>query len=226
MISIEKLSKHYGKNQVLKNIDISFEKGKTYGIVGENGSGKTTLFRCIAGLEKYDGQVQSGCKVLKNHLGLLMTEPFIFSKITGIEYIRLLGNARNKELKNIKDNNIFNLPLNQYASTYSTGMKKKLALTAILLQGNDYFLLDEPFNGVDIQSNIIIAEIIKKLKSLKKTVVLSSHIFSTLAKTCDEIHLLQNGELTKSVLKEDFAKLESEMKEVIIGNQIEKMNIT
>ncbi len=226
MISIEKLSKYYGKNQVLKNISISFEKGKTYGIVGENGSGKTTLFRCIAGLEKYDGQVKSDFKVLKNHLGLLMTEPFFFTKITGIEYIRLLGSARNKKLKKIEENNIFNLPLNQYASTYSTGMKKKLALTAILLQGNECFVLDEPFNGVDIQSNIIIAEIINKLKSLKKTVVISSHIFSTLAETCDEIHLLQNGELTKSVLKEDFAKLETEMKEVTIGNRIEKMNIT
>jgi len=225
MISIEKLSKYYGKNQVLKSINISFEKGKTYGIFGENGSGKTTLFRCIAGLEKYDGQVKSDFKVLKNHLGLLMTEPFFFTKITGMEYIRLLGNARRRELKNIEDNNIFNLPLNQYASTYSTGMKKKLALTAILLQGNDYFVLDEPFNGVDIQSNIIIAEIIRKLKSLKKTVLISSHIFSTLAETCDEIHLLENGELTKSALKENFAKLETEMKEITIGNRIEKMNI-
>lgn len=225
MISIEKLSKHYGKNQVLESINIRFEKGKVYGIVGENGSGKTTLFRCIAGLEKYDGQVKSGFKVLKNHLGLLMTEPFFFAKITGIEYLRLLGNARNKKLENVEDNNIFNLPLNQYASTYSTGMKKKLALTAILLQGNDCFILDEPFNGVDIQSNIIIAEIIHKLKSLKKTILISSHIFSTLAETCDEIHLLENGKLTKSVLKEDFAKLETEMKEITIGNRIEKMNI-
>ena len=226
MIIVEKLSKYYGKSQVLKNINISFDKGKIYGIVGENGSGKTTLFKCIAGLEKYDGEVKSDFKVFKNHLGLLMTEPFFFAKITGIEYIRLLGNARNKRLENIEDNNIFNLPLNQYASTYSTGMKKKLALTAILLQGNDCFIFDEPFNGVDIQSNIIIAEIINKLKSLKKTVLVSSHIFSTLAETCDVIHLLENGELTRSVLKEDFDKLETKMKEITIGNRIEKMNIT
>jgi len=226
MINIEKLSKYYGKNQVLKNIDISFEKGQVYGIVGENGSGKTTLFRCISGLEKYDGQIKSDFKILKNHLGFLMTEPFMFAKITGKEYIRLLGNARNKELVNFEDNNIFNLPLNQYASTYSTGMKKKLALTGILLQGNDCFILDEPFNGVDIQSNIVIAEIIHKLKALKKTVIISSHIFSTLAETCDRIHLLKNGELTKTVLKQDFTKLESEMKDFTIGNRIEKLNIT
>lgn len=225
MIKIERLSKHYGRKQVLKNIDISFKKGLAYGIVGENGSGKTTLFKCISGLEKYDGQITSDYKILKNHLGLLMTEPFFFAKITGAEYIRLLGNARNKKLVNIEQSNIFNLPMSQYASTYSTGMKKKLALTAILLQGNDCFILDEPFNGVDIQSNIIIAEIIHKLKALGKTVIISSHIFSTLADTCDEIHLLKNGELKKSVLKQDFAKLETEMKDFTIGNRIEKLNI-
>lgn len=225
MISIENLSKHYGKKQVLKNINISFEKGRVYGIVGENGSGKTTLFRCISGLEEYDGQISSDFKSLKNHLGLLMTEPFFFTKITGFEYIRLLGNARSKKLFNIEESNIFNLPLSQYASTYSTGMKKKLAFTAILLQGNDCFILDEPFNGVDIESNMVITEIIHKLKALGKTVIISSHIFSTLAQTCDEIHLLKNGELIKSVLKQDFAKLETEMKDFAIGNRIEKLKI-
>lgn len=225
MIHIKKLSKYYGKKQVLKNIDVLFEKGQVYGIVGENGSGKTTLFRCISGLEKYDGQITSDFKLLKNHLGLLMTEPFFFSKITGTEYLRLLVNARNRKLENIAQSNIFNLPLSQYASTYSTGMKKKLALTAILLQGNDCIILDEPFNGVDIQSNLIIAEIIHKLKALGKTIIVSSHIFSTLAETCDEIHLLKNGELIKSVLKQDFAKLETEMKDFTIGNRIEKLNI-
>lgn len=225
MISIENLSKHYGKKQVLKNINISFEKGRVYGIVGENGSGKTTLFRCISGLEEYDGQISSDFKSLKNHLGLLMTEPFFFTKITGFEYIRLLGNARSKKLFNIEESNIFNLPLSQYASTYSTGMKKKLAFTAILLQGNDCFILDEPFNGVDIESNMVITEIIHKLKALGKTVIISSHIFSTLAQTCDEIHLLKNGELIKSVLKQDFAKLETEMKDFAIGNRIEKLKL-
>ncbi len=226
MIKIEKLSKQYGQIQALKSVNVTFEKGKVYGIIGENGAGKTTLFRCIAGLEKYDGQVTSDFKNLKNHLGFLMTEPFFFSKITGTEYLRLLGNARNIKTLNIQENNVFDLPLSQYASTYSTGMKKKLALTAILLQGNACFILDEPFNGVDIESNILIVEIIRTLKALGKTVLIASHIFSTLAETCDEIHLLEKGELIKTVVKEDFEKLEHEMRDVTIGNRIEKLNIT
>ena len=225
MIQINGLNKHYGKNVVLKNINLEFSKGKVYGIVGENGAGKTTLFRCIAGLESYSGEIIADRSPLKNHLGLLFTDPFFFSKITGKEYIRLLCNARGKTNINIEDKNIFDLPLNQYASTYSTGMKKKLAITAILLQENEYFILDEPFNGVDIQSNILLTELILKLKELNKIVLISSHIFSTLSSTCDEIHLLRKGEHIKSVKKAEFKILEQEMKTITIGNKIEKLDL-
>ena len=225
MIAIRNLSKKYGTNEVLKNINIEFDKGKVYGIVGENGAGKTTLFRCIADLENYEGEIISNPNPIKNHLGLLLTEPFFFQKITGKEYIQLLCNARNIKMTDIENRNIFDLPLNQYASTYSTGMKKKLALTAILLQGNDFFILDEPFNGVDIQSNIIITEIIHRLKALDKTVIISSHIFSTLSDTCDEIHLLSNGSFTKSVQKADFQALETAMKQTITGDKIETLGL-
>tara|TARA_B110000091_G_scaffold212661_1_gene259863 strand:- start:1244 stop:1924 length:681 start_codon:yes stop_codon:yes gene_type:complete len=225
MIKIEKLSKFYGKKQVLNTINLEFKKGKIYGIVGENGAGKTTLFKCISGLESYKGIISSDFNTLKEHLGLLLTEPFFFSKITGKEYIQLLANARQIKLLKIEDKNIFNLPLNQYASTYSTGMKKKLALTAILLQKNDVFILDEPFNGIDIHSNLMITEIINKFKELEKTVIISSHIFSTLAETCDEIYLMKNGEIVKKVAKVDFNNLEKEMKKFTIGNRIDKLEL-
>jgi ABC-2 type transport system ATP-binding protein len=225
MIKISGLYKSYGNNEVLKNINLEFLKGNVYGIVGENGAGKTTLFRCIAGLEKYHGDIVAELSPLKNHLGLLLTEPFFFSKITGKEFIRLLCKARGKTKVDIDSKNIFDLPLNQYASTYSTGMKKKLALTAILLQENDYFILDEPFNGVDIESNILLIEIILKLKELNKIVLISSHIFSTLSDTCDQIHLLRKGEQIKSVQKPEFSILEQEMKSITIGNRIEKLDL-
>ncbi len=225
MIKINGLNKKFGNNEVLKNISMEFVKGKVYGIVGENGAGKTTLFRCIAGLERYDGEIISDICPLKNHLGLLLTNPFFFSKITGREYIKLLCNARGKTEVDIENKNIFDLPLNQYASTYSTGMKKKLAITAILLQDNKCFILDEPFNGVDIHSNIILTEIILKLKELNKIVLISSHIFSTLSETCDEIHLLRKGKQIKSVQKEEFKNLENEMKTFTIGNRIEKLEL-
>ena len=83
----------------------------------------------------------------------------------------------------------------------------------------------KPFNGVDIQSNIIITEIIHQLKELGKTVIISSHIFSTLNDTCDEILILENNVISKRVLKSEFNQLESEMKKITIGNKIELLGL-
>ena len=225
MIQIHKLSKKYGNKVVIDSVNMEFEKGKVYGVVGENGAGKTTLFNCIAGLESYKGNISSDIKKLKDHVGFLLTDPFFFSKITWEEYIRLLTNARNIKIEKIEDKNVFDLPLNEYASNYSTGMKKKLALTAILLQKNKVIILDEPFNGVDIQSNIIIIELINELKNLNKIVIISSHIFSTLSETCDEIFLLKKGQIIKKVNRKDFEGLQKEMKEFTIGSRIQKIGL-
>jgi len=225
MIRIENLHKSFGAKKVLKDINIHFETGKVYGIVGENGAGKTTFFNCISGMENFDGKIISDHTPLKNFLGYLLTDPYFFPKITGREYLQLCCIARGKDEINFNDKNIFELPLDEYAANYSTGMKKKLAFTAILLQENEVLILDEPFNGVDIQSNMIISGIINKLKDLGKTILISSHIFSTLEETCDEIHLMREGRFVKRALKEDFAELDAEMKKSIIGNKLELLDL-
>ncbi len=225
MIVIRNLTKSYGKNDVLKGINMEFDRGKVYGIVGKNGAGKTTLFRCIAGLENYDGAIDSDHKPLKNYLGFLPTNPIFMSRITAWEYLKLLCVARDIKEERFDDQNIFELPLQRYAEIYSTGMKKKLALMGVLLQKNEIFILDEPFNGVDIHSNMIISEIINKLKSMNKVVIISSHIFSTLRNICDSISLLEDGQFKKTVIKTDFDDIEEEMKNFIVGDRLSKINI-
>lgn len=225
MIQLKNIQKNYGNTHALKGIHLNFEKGKCYGIVGENGAGKTTLFKCLAGLESYEGNIDSILSPLKNHIGYLPTEPYFFSHMTGLEYLQLLCNARNIVMVNPEEKNIFDLPLQQYALTYSTGMKKKLALMALLLQGNEVLILDEPFNGVDIQSNILITEILHRLKEMGKTILISSHIFSTLAENCDEIHLLKEGCIVETAGRDRFAELEQSMKAITIGNKIERLDL-
>lgn len=210
MITIESLSKSYNSKVVLKSISLNFNKGGIYGIVGENGAGKTTLFKCLCGIESYQGKVNYK-DVLKDVCGFLPTNPYFFSKITGKEYLQLLCNARQIVSPDFEKKNIFNLPLKQYADTYSTGMKKKLALTGILLQNNDVFILDEPFNGVDIQSNMLIQAIIKRLKEQGKIIIIASHIFATLHTLCDVLHLLQDGQIVETATPDNFKKIETQM---------------
>jgi ABC-2 type transport system ATP-binding protein len=212
MIRIESLSKSYGDHQILNDINLTFNKGEVTGIVGENGAGKTTLFKCIAGFEGFSGTTSYDGGVLKNCTGYLPTDPYFLSKMTGHEYLQLMCNARGLSGIEIKERNVFDLPLKEYAENYSTGMKKKLALTGLLIQKNEVFILDEPFNGVDIQSNILIQQIIVKLKQLQKIVLMSSHIFSTLEQSCDQLHQLKNGTVWKSAGRDEFKSIEEEMK--------------
>jgi ABC-2 type transport system ATP-binding protein len=212
VINVENLSKSFGKKQVLNTINLSFSPGKVYGVVGKNGAGKTTLFQCILGLESYSGAVKCSLGSLKNITGFLATDPSFLSFLTGKEYLQLMCNARDIKIDSFSDKNIFNLPLHQYAETYSTGMKKKLALTGVLLQKNEVFVLDEPFNGVDIESNMLINDVIQKLKSLNKTIILSSHIFSTLKDNCDTIYYLENGAASEALGKDKFASIEERLR--------------
>ena len=225
MIEIKNLNKRYGTKTVLEDINLSFKSGQVYGIVGENGAGKTTLFRCVAGLESFNGTITSPFQNIKNHLGYLETNPVFMSYITGWEYLKLLCSAKKLQTENFEEQNIFNLPLNQYADSYSTGMKKKLALMGVLLRKNDIIILDEPFNGVDIQSNMLITEIIEELKKLNKTILISSHIFSTLNKLCDRIMFLSKGKIIMNVEQDEYTTLELNMRQNSIGEKIKRIEL-
>jgi ABC-2 type transport system ATP-binding protein len=221
MIQVQELNKSFGKNEVLKNIYFELKPGKIYGLVGENGAGKTTLFRCLAGLEKHTGTVTSSInQPLKYHTGYLPAELYFLPFITGEEHLELIIRARNKSIETTKTHNVFNLPLQQFASQYSTGMQKKLALTGILLQENQLFILDEPFNGVDIQSNQLITEILLMLKSKGKTVILSSHIFSTLHDVCDTLFHLRDGKFVQTAERENFHQIEKDILQHDIRDRI------
>ncbi|MFM9008165.1 MAG: ATP-binding cassette domain-containing protein [Bacteroidota bacterium] len=225
MIILRSITKRYGNHLVLNGIDAEFEEGRAYGIIGENGAGKSTLFRCICGLESFTGEITTKETHLKDVLGFLPTEPFYFPRMTGREYLTLLCTARGIHPTGIDAKNVFDLPLDDYAAVYSTGMKKKLAFLGLLLQENEVFILDEPFNGVDIESNLLMSEIIRALRKSGKTLLISSHIFSTLSDVCDEILLLRQGVFESRHSKDDFQALENRMKAGSIGNRLDRLGL-
>ena len=222
MIELTALHKSYGSRAVLKGVHATFLPGIVYGIIGANGAGKTTLFSCMAGLTSYEGSVTSSFDDLKNSIGYLPTQPDFMSLITGWEYLRLVCVARGIETSDFEAANIFDLPLHQYAENYSTGMKKKLALTGELLRKNETFILDEPFNGVDLNSNILMKEIILRLKAANKTVLISSHILATIKELCDEVHLLKDGILHRR-LPDQYQALESELQQDDVMDRLDRL---
>lgn len=211
LIYIKNLSKAYGKTRVLDNLSVSYESGKIYGLVGENGAGKTTLFSCIMGVTDYDGEIRKSSKI---SVGYMPAESFFYPLITGKEYLEFCIKAKGKKMdaKAIDSlNKIFQLPLERFASDYSTGMKKKIALMALLLQENDLYILDEPFNGVDLYGCIQLKRIIRELKDKGKTVIISSHLINTLHELCDEIDFLDGHTIRKRYIQASVDEIEQDI---------------
>jgi ABC-2 type transport system ATP-binding protein len=209
MINIENLSIIFSEHVVLKNISVSFTEGKVHGIVGLNGAGKTTFFNALAKTLKPDeGFIKKDNTVLTiKDTAYLETVNFFYSRITGKEYLKIFKQT-NKDFNIDTFQQYFKLPLDELIENYSTGMKKKLALLAILKQDKPIFILDEPFNGLDLETNKILELIITTLQQKGKTVFISSHIIEPLLSTCHKIHLLENGIFIKSFEQSEFDKID------------------
>ncbi len=220
MITILNLSVSYNKKEnIINKLDLSLNMGLIHGIVGLNGAGKTTLLNTLFGLKKPDSGtiLFDDRKINKTQVAYLPTENFFYSNITGHEY---LGLFKNESFDIDQWNRLFDLPLNNIIDSYSTGMKKKLALLAILKQDKPLMILDEPFNGLDIETCRIIRMILLRLKDRNKTILITSHIIETLTNLCDYIHYLEKGRIKYSHDKSSFAEFEREVFE-----KIEKENI-
>ena len=211
MITIKNLDISYLKNKkVIDSLNLTMEENTINGIVGLNGTGKTTLLNAIYGLKKPDSGTITlkEAALTKREIAYLVTENFFYSNITGREYLSLF---KNKQFNDDKWNELFLLPLNQIIDGYSSGMKKKLAIIGILKQDKPIIILDEPFNGLDIETSRIIRSILLRLKKRGKTIIITSHIIETLTNLCDYIHYLENGKIKYGREKKEFAEFEKEI---------------
>lgn len=228
MITIENLYAGYRGSTVLHGISLSLEEGRVHGLVGLNGSGKTTLLRCIYGLIRPDsGSIKrDGIQLNRKIMSFLETDLYFYHGITGSEYLSLFRNQVEDGFNMDEWASLFHLPLGELVEHYSTGMKKKLALLGLIMTGKQVLLLDEPFNGLDLESARILQAVISRLREKGCTIMLTSHMLGTLTELCDAIHHLHEGRIRKSYSSGEAVQLREELFRELdarIGNRIEKL---
>ena len=213
MLTIDNLSVSYGTHTVLSQLDLSLECGGIHGIVGYNGAGKTTLLNAIYGIPAQRDCIRfDGSPLSRKDIAYLETESFFYSRITGRDYLKLFQ-ARSGGFDFETLSSVFSVPLDHFVDSYSTGMKKKLALTGILSLDRKVLLLDEPFNGLDLESVSVLQLALRKLSAAGRLVVVTSHILESLSPLCDAIHLLQDGRIYKSYHPIEYPLLADKLRE-------------
>lgn len=204
---IQHLSKHYEKKEVLRDIDFTFEEGKIYGLLGRNGAGKTTLFNCINRDVKADGgefflETDTGRReLMAEDIGYVLSTPTVPEFLTGREFLKFFIEINQKAIGQLR-------PLDEYFAfmgiapedrdkllkDYSHGMKNKMQMLVNIIAKPNILLLDEPLTSLDV----VVAEEMKQLlRSLKqdRITIFSTHILDLALDLCDEIILLNHGEL-------------------------------
>ncbi len=209
LIDIQHLTKNYGQGKGIFDVTLSIKKGEVYGYLGPNGAGKSTTMRhlmgfskpqtgtvCIKGMDCWTEQ-----KNIQKHVGYLPGEISLPDDMTGLAYLKLLAKMRNmKDFSHAeKLADFFEIDTNTGMKRMSKGMKQKISIISAFMHNPDILLLDEPTSGLDPLMQNRFIELVEEEKRNGKTIILSSHIFDEVEKTCDRIGMIRNGKLIQEV---------------------------
>ena len=207
-ITIENVSKEYKNEYVLRNITLTLQSGKVYGLYGKNGSGKTMLMRMICGLISpttgricIDGKELGKNISFPNSVGALIENPGFIESFSGYNNLKMLADIKRiigkKEIEEVlKHVNLYDQK-NKKVRKYSLGMKKKLGIAAAIMENPELVLLDEPMNALDKNSMECVRKIINHLKAQNKLIIIASHDLNDLNNISDEIIKLELGEIVE-----------------------------
>ena len=207
ILSIENLNKRFGPIHAVKNVSLKIEKGNVYGILGPNGSGKSTTLGIVlnvvnktSGNYSWFGDTMQTHEALKK-VGAIIERPNFYPYMTAIENLELVCKIKGipytkvhekLELVGLLDRK------NSKFSTFSLGMKQRLAIASALLNDPEILILDEPTNGLDPQGIHQIRDIIKLIASQGTTILLASHLLDEVEKVCTHVLVLRKGEVLYS----------------------------
>lgn len=228
MIKIENFTKLYNNFKAVDNLNLTIGDGDIYAFIGHNGAGKTTTIKAIVGvLDFKDGDIYINDYSIKNNpieckkqIAYIPDNPDLYEHLKGIDYINFIAdmyevdNDRRNELIK-KYANMFEIAdnLGDEISSYSHGMKQKIAIISALVHEPKVLILDEPFVGLDPISTHNLKEEMKRLASNGVTIFFSTHVLDVAEKLCDKIAIIKKGKLV----------FEGEMKDIVKDKSLEDM---
>ncbi|MET0392873.1 MAG: ABC transporter ATP-binding protein [Chitinophagaceae bacterium] len=223
ILTVNNLNKNYGVVRALNNVSFEVPQGSVFGILGPNGSGKTTLLGIIMDVIKatkgtYSWIGQPGSDAQRRQIGTLLETPNFYHYLSGEKNLRIAATIKQRGMDDI-DNvlqtvNLFQRKDSKF-STFSLGMKQRLAIASALLGNPDILVFDEPTNGLDPAGIAEIRELIKELNRRGKTIIMASHILDEVERVCTHVAIIQKGVLKTSGTVSDVLAHSSDTSVVI-----------
>ncbi len=219
MIEIKNLTKIYNKTKIaVDNITMTINKGEIFAFIGHNGAGKTTTIKCLMGILNFESgdiyidgiSIKEDAINCKKKMAYLPDNPELYENLTGLEFINFVCDMYETPLDIRKENiekysTMFKIKenLNSLISSYSHGMKQKIALISALSHNPKILVLDEPFVGLDPTSVFDLKKVMKELTDNGGCVFFSTHILDVAEKLCDKVAIIKDGKIiTSGTMKE------------------------
>ncbi len=211
MLEIKNLTKTYfGGKAAVSNLTLTVEPGDIYGFIGHNGAGKTTTIKSIVGIHDFDsGEILiNGISIRENPISCkqimayIPDNPDLYDYLTGIQYLNFIADIyqipqkdRQERIQKEADDFEITPALGDLISSYSHGMKQKLALISALIHKPKLLVLDEPFVGLDPKASVLLKEKMKELCSEGSAIFFSTHVLDVAEKLCNKIAIISQGKL-------------------------------
>ena len=224
VLSIEHLSKSYGEKKAVDDLSLSIKAGEIYGFIGHNGAGKTTTLKSVVGILAFDeGEIKvNGISVrenpiaVKREIAYIPDNPELYPYMTGIKYLnfiadvfRVPADVREERIKKYADAFGLTSDLAQAISSYSHGMKQKLAVISAWIHEPQLIVMDEPFVGLDPKAAHTLKEMMRELCDEGGAIFFSTHVLEVAEKLCDKVAIIKSGKLIRSGTMEEVKGDES-----------------
>lgn len=218
MLKIERLTKQYGDKKAVDDLSLHIAPGEIYGFIGHNGAGKTTTIKACTGILKFDsGEIYiDGTSITKEPLGCkkkiayIPDNPDLYEFMTGIKYLNFIADIFEVDAEVRKERihkyaEMFELTkdLAQPVSSYSHGMKQKLAIISAWIHEPKLIIMDEPFVGLDPKASHLLKQMMREVCDKGGAIFFSTHVLEVAEKLCDRVAIIKEGRLIRSGTMEE-----------------------